>query len=118
MPVQVNKDKAKEILSKYWKKKKLSKFSPAVHKVLTECLISDHKTYRYILFNGILAKCVNPSVDPIALQAGASIKGAFDARSLCHEVVVPFEKEVMNNRLGGSNEPFLNKLTYEYLVAL
>lgn len=68
-----------------------------------------HLTYRYILLNGMLAKATNPSADPLALQAGAPLDGAFDARSLCHSVVVPFEQTVLEKRLGGSNEPFLNK---------
>ena len=68
-----------------------------------------HLTYKYILLNGMLAKAVNPAVDPLALQAGAPLGGAFDARSLCHSVVVPFEQTVLEKRLGGSNEPFLNK---------
>ena len=42
-------------------------------------------------------------------SAGAPLNGAFDARSLCHSVVVPFEQTVLEKRLGGSNEPFLNK---------
>lgn len=68
-----------------------------------------HKTYRYILVNGLLAKATSAAVDPLALQAGSEVKGAFDARSLCHKVVVPFEKDFLHNALGGSNEPFLNK---------
>lgn len=68
-----------------------------------------HLTYRYILLNGMLAKATNPRSDPLALQAGAPLAGAFDARSLCHSVVVPFEQTVLEKRLGGSNEPFLNK---------
>ncbi|MFK7799000.1 MAG: restriction endonuclease, SacI family [Aureispira sp.] len=72
-------------------------------------LEAHHKTYKYILVNGILAKATNPKVNPLALQAGASLKGAFDARSLCHQVLVPFEQDFLHKALGGSNEPFLNK---------
>lgn len=68
-----------------------------------------HKTYRYILVNGLLAKATNNEVNPLVLQAGSSLSGAFDARSLCHKVLVPFERDFLNNALGGSNEPFLNK---------
>jgi SacI restriction endonuclease len=45
----------------------------------------------------------------LALQAGADVEGAYDARSLCHGVVVPIERQLLSNSLGGSNEPFLNK---------
>ena len=68
-----------------------------------------HKTYKYILVNGLLAKATNNSANPLALQAGSELTGAFDARSLCHKVVVQFERNFLHNALGGSNEPFLNK---------
>lgn len=68
-----------------------------------------HLTYKYILLNGMLAKATNPQANPIVLQAGAQLQGAFDARSLCHNVVVPYEQNALGKRLGGSNEPFLNK---------
>lgn len=68
-----------------------------------------HLTYKYILLTGMLAKATNPEANPLVLQAGAPLQGAFDARSLCHGVVVPFEQTVLEKRLGGSNEPFLNK---------
>ncbi len=68
-----------------------------------------HKTYKYILVNGLLAKATRNEVNPLALQAGSKLVGAFDARSLCHKVLVPFERNFLQNALGGSNEPFLNK---------
>ena len=43
------------------------------------------------------------------MQANAPIQGAFDARSLCHKVIVPFERRFLNDALCGSNEPYLNK---------
>jgi SacI restriction endonuclease len=68
-----------------------------------------HLTYKYVLLNGMLAKATNSQANPLVLQAGAPLPGAFDARSLCHQVVVPFEQTILEKRLGGSNEPFLNK---------
>lgn len=68
-----------------------------------------HLTYKYILLTGLLAKATNPRANPLVLQAGSSLDGGFDARSLCHSTVVPFEQNVLEKRLGGSNEPFLNK---------
>jgi hypothetical protein len=76
---------------------------------IKEVLGGTHKTYKYILVNGILAKATSENVNPLALQAGAPFSGAFDARSLCHKVLVPFERDFLSNILGGSNEPFLNK---------
>lgn len=76
---------------------------------IKEVLRGSHKTYKYVLVNGILAKATSENVNPLALQAGAPFEEAFDARSLCHKVLVPFERDFLNNILGGSNEPFLNK---------
>lgn len=84
---------------------KNDEISNAVKKILG----GSHKTYKYILVNAILAKATNNNIDPLALQAGAPLKGAYDARSLCHQVLVPFERDFLQNALGGSNEPFLNK---------
>lgn len=68
-----------------------------------------HLTFRYILITALLAKATNPRINALALQAGADVEGAYDARSLCHTVVVPLERQLLNRALGGSNEPFLNK---------
>lgn len=68
-----------------------------------------HKTYKYVLVNALLAKAVNENIDALSMQAGDASKGAYDARSLCHSVLVPFEREYVPNSLGNSNEPFLNK---------
>lgn len=77
--------------------------------LLRMVICGSHKTYRYVLVTGLLAKSVNSKVNALCLQAGAPLDGAYDARSLCHKVVVPFEREYLSNALGGSNEPFLNK---------
>jgi hypothetical protein len=66
------------------------------------------KGFKYLLVTGILAKAVNPEVHPRAIQAGSNLQGAYDARSLCHKVVVRFEK-TKGNLFGLSNEPFVNK---------
>lgn len=79
--------------------------SNAIKKILG----GSHKTYKYVLVNAILAKATNEKIDTLALQAGAPLKGAYDARTLCHSVLVPFERDFLQNALGGSNEPFLNK---------
>jgi hypothetical protein len=68
-----------------------------------------HLTFRYILVTALLGKATNPGINALSLQAGADLDGAYDARSLCHSVVVPLERQLLNRSLGGSNEPFLNK---------
>lgn len=76
---------------------------------ISEVIFGTHLTYRYILVNGLLAKAIDENINPLTLQKGSELKGAYDARSLCHKVLVPFERMHLNNALGGSNEPFLNK---------
>lgn len=72
-------------------------------------LTGSHKTYRYILVNALLAKATNQAINVLSLQKGDGKQGKFDARSLCHKVLVPFERLKLQGSLGDSNEPFLNK---------
>lgn len=88
-----------------------SNFKPtsAFSQDIGDVILGSHLTYRYILISNILAKATNPQINTIALQANANLKGAFDARSLCHKIFVPFERVKLDGKLGSSNEPFLNK---------
>lgn len=70
---------------------------------------NNHLTYKYILFTAILSKAADQSINGLCLQAGSKLPGSYDARSICHKVIVPFEIEVLKKAIGGSNEPFLNK---------
>ena len=58
-------------------------------------LHGSHKTYKYILITQLLAKSVNEQINALAIQSGAPLEGAFDARSLCHKVIVPFERNFL-----------------------
>jgi len=78
-------------------------------KQISQIILGRHLTFRYILITALLGKVTDPSVHMRSLQAGADLDGAYDARSLCHTVWVPFEQTKLNNKLGGSNEPYLNK---------
>ena len=78
-------------------------------KLISSILHGSHKTYRYILITAMLAKATNEKVNALSLQKGDGKNGKYDARSLCHKVVVPFETIKLPGCLGGSNEPFLNK---------
>lgn len=82
-----------------------SKFSREIATVI----LGNHLTYRYILITNLLAKVIEPRVNALALQSGADFNNAFDSRSLCHKVFVPFERDHLQGRLGRSNEPYLNK---------
>ena len=91
----------------------LEKASPFVEERLSadiECIMNGHtKAFKYALLTQTLAKATDPQLYCLALQAGAGIRGAFDARSLCRRVVVPFEQENFSNALGGSSDPYVSK---------
>ena len=81
----------------------------ACRDLVDDVLEHTHLTYKYILVTALTAKATDESVNPLCLQAKSALPGAYDARSICHGVTVPFDTEVLNKALGGSNEPFLNK---------
>jgi hypothetical protein len=75
--------------------------------LILDCLRSSSLSYHYVLPTQLLAKCVDPTLDAHALQAGYGTAGAFDARTVAHDVIVPFDRN--NHRvLGGSPEPYVN----------
>ena len=78
-------------------------------KAIQSIICGYHLTFRYILVTGVLGKAADGNIHPRSLQAGANLPGSYDARSLCHDVFVPFEREHLEDALGGSNEPYLNK---------
>jgi hypothetical protein len=94
--IEIAKDSSRQILTTEW---------DAEIKIIIQ---GSHLTFRYIFVTALLAKATNVSINALALQAGADIEGAYDARSLCHKVVVPIERRFLNRALGGSNEPFVN----------
>ena len=65
------------------------------------------KTYRYVLPTQLLAKVVEPRVDVHSIQVADDSPGAFDARSISHGVIVPFD-QANESVLGGSREPYLS----------
>lgn len=75
--------------------------------LIKECLTSKTKTYRYVLPTQLLCKSVDSSLDCRSIQVAWGVEGAFDARSIAHEVIVPFDRE-NHNVLGGSPEPYVN----------
>jgi len=74
---------------------------------IQDCLTSTTKSYRYVLPTQLLSKSVDHNLDCRSLQAAYESEGAFDARTVAHKVIVPFDKE-NHNVLGGSNEPYVN----------
>ena len=106
----VDKNEAHKILVETYQKILNNKSVDNTYKGLIDYVIdNNHLTYKYILFTAILAKATNENINILSLQKKSLLPGAYDARTICHKVVVPFEIEVLDKVLGGSNEPFLNK---------
>lgn len=106
----------KELIQKSWSKLQeayslaISSKAPSRRHPTIEAIIGGNaKTYKYILITALAAKAAEEQVNPLCLQVAANKPGAYDARSVCHKCLVPFERRYLNNVLGGSNEPFLNK---------
>lgn len=114
--MDVDKKKAKKMLQTEWNYVlkhpnedflDSTKYAKQIQQI-SEIIYGKQLTYRYILLTAALAKVVNPSIHYRALQQGSKLQGAYDARSVAHSVIVPFEKG-HGERFGGSNEPFLNR---------
>lgn len=68
---------------------------------------SKTKSYRYVLPTQIAAKLSDSKLDCRCIQVARGGEGAFDARTIAHKVIVPFDQE-HDNVLGGSPEPYVN----------
>lgn len=113
MAVSVDNETADELLDAEWKRvlqtdEDTFVDDQQVREQLREVLNASQLTYKYILVTNVLAKATNPDIDYRAMQAQWEDDGAYNARSLGHDVLVEWEK-ANGERLGGSNEPFLNK---------
>lgn len=80
---------------------------PDLVELIRASLTSPTKTYHYVLPTQLLAKAVNPELDCHSLQAAYGVSGAFDARTVAHDVIVAFDGRNFNV-LGGSPEPYVN----------
>ncbi len=80
---------------------------PDVVEAIRGALQSKTKSYHYVLPTHLLAKCVNPALDARSIQVSYGGPGAFDARSLAHDVIVPFDQRNFGV-LGGAPEPYAN----------
>jgi len=68
---------------------------------------SGSKSLKYLLLTGIVARAVDPNIHPRAIQAASKLSGAYDAASLCKQVIVEFER-TKGNLFGLLNNPFAN----------
>jgi hypothetical protein len=109
MAISVDHGKARAILLKAWLQIPSTARPPArMQKLIENVLGASDVTFKYLLITGYLAKCANPASHTRAIQVGSALPGAYDARSLCHKVIIGFEKE-RGNLFGLSNEPYVNK---------
>jgi hypothetical protein len=106
----VDHDAAKKALAEAWKAiGDVSIVSPAKIVPYLEAVIeAPDVTFKYLLVTGLLAKYVEPGIHPRVIQVASELEMSYDARSLCHDVVVGFEK-TKGDLWGLSNEPYLNK---------
>lgn len=107
MSIKVKKEKARAVLREALAGRQ--EINDDISRAIGGILKGTHKTYRYVLFTALVAKATDEDVDSLSIQTRDSSPGAYNARDLCHTVVVPFEREYAPYGLGGSNEPFLNK---------
>ncbi|PSP39595.1 hypothetical protein BRC71_01325 [Halobacteriales archaeon QH_7_65_31] len=112
MAVSVDNEAADELLNAEWNRILQSEEDifiddQQIREQLRGVLNSSQLTYKYILVTNVLAKATNPDINYRAMQAQWEDDGAYNARSLGHDVLVEWEK-ANGERLGGSNEPFLN----------
>ncbi len=112
-PERVDNDEASNVLNREWNRilnddEHGYLNDKTISRQISEVLNGSQLTYKYILVTNVLAKAVNPRIHYRAMQAQSDLSGAYNARSLGHQVLVEWEKE-HGERLGGSNEPFLNK---------
>jgi len=108
-------EQARSELTRYWNRIQVGapttdepgSIPVEVQAAIARSINSSTLTYRYVLPTQLLAKCIEPGLDCRSIQVGSGLRGAFDARSLCHTVVVDFDR-ANSNVLGGSKEPYLN----------
>lgn len=108
-------EKCRDVLKREWEKVSSSEglletgnnLTNDFIEVIARSINSKTKSYRYVLPTQLVAKLADPGLDCRCLQAGRGGDGAFDARSVAHKVIVPFDK-ANENVLGGSPEPYVN----------
>lgn len=109
-------ERCREILSQTWASLIHELAQNSTYNVITQkklreaiqrCVNSNTKSYRYVLPTQLVAKMLDTSLDCRCIQAGRGGIGDFDARSVCNEVVIAFDRQ-NHNVLGGAPEPYVN----------
>lgn len=107
-------DLAREKLQQLWREVRAADFtaaSPMIPQEIVDAVESSINSpttsYRFVLPTQLLAKLADPRLDARAVQTSSGLPGAYDARSLCRYVVVPFNQEY-HAVLGRSSDPYVN----------
>ncbi len=80
---------------------------PAVNAVFNG---KDCTTYKYILLTALTAKATAPEIDILSLQSDDASDGAYAPRTLCSQVVYPFQQKQLGDVIdGANNDPLVNK---------
>lgn len=68
-------------------------------------------TYQYIMLTALTAKATNPDIDILTMQTDDhNSTGLWSSRTLCKDVVYPFQKEKLGDIIdGANNDPLVNK---------
>jgi len=106
----VNNSEARAWLDAEWSKA-LEKNAAQVGDIdeqLDRLVNSRVSSVRYALITQLLGKLTDPKRSLMCLQSGSSDPGAWNARSFCDAVIVPWVSE-NQNVLGTSAEPYASK---------
>lgn len=96
------KEDAALMLQKAYEEAVAGEYPPCEYADFIDYVIDNtHLTYKYVLFTALLAKATDESINPLCLQKKSQLPGAYDARTVCHKVIVPFEMETLEKALGG-----------------
>jgi hypothetical protein len=110
--VTINKDRARSLLFEQAAKAMAGYVDPAWEEAIrafsSACDEAGVKTHIAFLGTAILAKCVEPSVDVFAHKLDKGERG-YNARALCHEVLVPNAPELDVNLGATGREPLNNQ---------
>jgi len=106
----VNNSEARAWLDAEWSKalEKNAAHVGDIDEQLDRLVNSRVSSVRYALITQLLGKLANPERSLMCLQSGSSDPGAWNARSFCDAVIVPWVSE-KQNVLGTSAEPYASK---------
>jgi len=115
-------DRARERLRELWSKTEVQPRSEItiganLWSIITRSINATTLSYRYVLVTHLLGKELDDRLHARACQASSPLEGAWDARSLCHKVIVEFDRE-NHSVLGGSSSPYLSKPLREHSIDL